>query len=106
MHVAVGHRLWWRAQRRSEVDFWAHWLAGAPGTEQWASDREASARCGGLHQWNVDALDKSLVVWNNAVRVDVGIAFAGRPHTTAWVSPDEVVARLVVTGTDGGPGAE
>jgi SAM-dependent methyltransferase len=40
LHSALGRRLVWRARKRSEVDFWADWLAGAPGTEQWASDRE------------------------------------------------------------------
>jgi SAM-dependent methyltransferase len=40
-HSRRGRRLLWRARKRSEVDFWADWLAGAPGTEQWASDREA-----------------------------------------------------------------
>src|SRR5215208_2859631 len=40
MHFGLGRRLWWRARKTSEVDFWAAWLAGAPGTEQWASDRE------------------------------------------------------------------
>jgi SAM-dependent methyltransferase len=40
MHVGLGRRLWWRGRRRSEVDFWAGWLTGAPGTEQWAGDRE------------------------------------------------------------------
>ncbi|HEX5468269.1 MAG TPA: methyltransferase domain-containing protein [Gaiellaceae bacterium] len=41
MHSRFGRRLWWRTRTRSEVDFWADWLAGAPGTEQWASDRES-----------------------------------------------------------------
>jgi SAM-dependent methyltransferase len=40
MHVRVGRRLWWRGRKRNEVDFWAGWLTGAPGTEQWADDRE------------------------------------------------------------------
>lgn len=40
MHVSFGRRLWWRGRKRSEVDFWAGWLTGAPGTEQWAADRE------------------------------------------------------------------
>ncbi len=40
MHVGLGRRLWWRGRRRNEVDFWAGWLTGAPGTEQWADDRE------------------------------------------------------------------
>lgn len=40
MFSAFGRRLWWRARKNDEVDFWAGWLAGAPGTEQWASDRE------------------------------------------------------------------
>src|SRR6266705_3528408 len=41
MHAGLGRRLWWRTRRSSEVDFWAGWLAGAPGTEEWASDRES-----------------------------------------------------------------
>jgi SAM-dependent methyltransferase len=40
MQVAVGRRLWWRGRKRNEIDFWARWLTGAPGTEQWADDRE------------------------------------------------------------------
>ena len=40
MRFGSGRRLWWRARRRDEVDFWWAWLTGAPGTEQWASDRE------------------------------------------------------------------
>jgi SAM-dependent methyltransferase len=40
MHLGVGRRLWWRTRKSSEVDFWAAWLNGAPGTEQWTSDRE------------------------------------------------------------------
>jgi SAM-dependent methyltransferase len=40
MHSGLGRRLWWRTRTSSEVDFWAGWLVGAPGTEQWASDRE------------------------------------------------------------------
>ena len=229
MHLGVGRRLWWRARKRSEVDFWRDWLIGAPGTEQWASDRESrldpqteirdsvvreeleriagehvsvldvgagpltslgyrypgktltivpvdpladaydrllrdagleppvrtipvtgeallehfgsrrfdvayadnsldhsadpvaiisnmvavvrpggvvilrhkrnegeSARYGGLHQWNFDADGDSLVVWNNAGRVDVGSVLDGRALTSAWISDNEVVARLVV----------
>jgi SAM-dependent methyltransferase len=228
MHFASGRRLWWRARRRQETTFWAAWLVGAPGTEEWASDREArlapdteirdplvraelersvaeeisildvgagpvtklgyrfpgktltivavdpladeydrlladagldppirtirvageellehfgshafdiacatnsldhsadpftiisnmvavvrpggivllrhkrnegeSARYGGLHQWNFDVVDESLVLWNNAVEVDVGSALGGRARTTAWISENEVIARLV-----------
>jgi SAM-dependent methyltransferase len=40
MHFGLGRRMWWRKGRSSEVDFWADWLVGAPGTEQWATDRE------------------------------------------------------------------
>ena len=40
MHVGIGRRLWWRGRKRNEIDFWARWLVGAPGTEQWADDRE------------------------------------------------------------------
>jgi SAM-dependent methyltransferase len=230
MHFGPGRRLWWRTRRSSEVDFWGDWLVGAPGTEEWASDRESrlapdtqirdplvraeleripaeevsildvgagpvtslgfrypgktltivpvdplaeeyerllrdadldppvrtirvagealvehfgsrrfdiayasnsldhsadplaiisnlaavvrtdgivllrhkrnegeSARYGGLHQWNFDVLDDSLVLWNNAVKVDVGSALEGRALTTAWISQGEVIARLVIS---------
>ena len=40
MHIGLGRRLWWRGRRRNEVEFWAGWLTGSPGTEQWAGDRE------------------------------------------------------------------
>jgi SAM-dependent methyltransferase len=40
MRMALGRRLWWRGRKRNEVDFWAGWLTGAPGTEQWAGDRK------------------------------------------------------------------
>lgn len=233
MHSGLGRRLWWRTRTSSEVDFWAGWLVGAPGTEQWASDREArldpdtnirdplvraelerspaeevsildvgagpvtwlgyrypgkkltivpvdpladeydrllrdakldppirtvrvagealaehfgarrfdiayatnsldhsadpftiisnmaavvrpggvvllrhkrnegdSAQYGGLHQWNFDVVDDGLVVWNNAVRVNVGAALEGRAVTTAWISEGEVIGRLVVSEAD------
>jgi SAM-dependent methyltransferase len=233
MHSGHGRRLWWRTRKSSEVDFWAGWLVGAPGTEQWASDREArlnpnteirdpivraelerspaeeisivdvgagpvtnlgfrypgkrltivavdpladeydrllrdadldppirtinvagealldhfgsrrfdiayannsldhsadpftiisnmaavvraggivllrhkrnegeSALYGGLHQWNFDVLDDSLVVWNNAAEVNVGSALEGRAVTKAWISENEVIARLVVSESD------
>jgi 2-polyprenyl-3-methyl-5-hydroxy-6-metoxy-1,4-benzoquinol methylase len=58
-----------------------------------------SARYGGLHQWNFDVVDGSLLLWNNAVEVDVGSALEGRALTTAWISEGEVVARLVVSGS-------
>jgi SAM-dependent methyltransferase len=44
MRSGWGRRFVWRMRTRSEVDFWAEWLAGAPGTEQWASDRDARLR--------------------------------------------------------------
>jgi SAM-dependent methyltransferase len=230
MHSGRGRRLWWRKRKSSEVDFWAAWLVGAPGTEEWASDRESrldpntqirdplvraelernpaedisildvgagpvtnlgfrypgktltivavdpladeyerllrdaqldppirtigvageallehfgsrrfdiayatnsldhsadpltiisnmaavvrtggivllrhkrnegqSALYGGLHQWNFDVDDDSLLVWNNAVEVNVGSALEGRALTTAWIEQDEVIARLVVS---------
>jgi SAM-dependent methyltransferase len=229
MHSGLGRRVWWRRQRTSEVDFWADWLAGAPGTEDWASDRESrlaadteihdplvraelernpaeeisildvgagpltrlgyrypgktltivpvdpladdyerllrdagleppirtipvageallqhfgssrfdiayasnaldhsadpvaiisnmvavvrpggvvllrhkrnegeSAGYGGLHQWNFDVVHGGLLVWNNAVEVNVGAAFEGRALTRAWIAQNEVVARLAV----------
>jgi SAM-dependent methyltransferase len=230
MHFGIGRRLVWRTRQGSEVDFWAGWLVGAPGTEEWASDREArlapdteivdpvvraelernpaeeisildvgagpvtklgfrypgkkltivavdpladeydrllhdagleppvrtirvageallehfgsrtfdiayatnaldhsadpftiisnmvavvrpggvvllrhkrnegeSARYGGLHQWNFDVVDDSLLVWNDAVEVNVGAALEGRAVATAWISDNEVLARLVVS---------
>lgn len=233
MHSGLGRRLWWRARTSSEVDFWAGWLVGAPGTEQWTSDRESrlapdtlirdplvraelernpaeeisildvgagpltmlgyrypgktltivpvdpladeyerllrdagldppirtirvageallehfgsrrfdiayasnaldhsadpftiisnmvavvrtggivllrhkrnegeSARYGGLHQWNFDVVDDSLLLWNSAVEVNVGAALEGRALTTAWISQAEVIARLVVSESD------
>jgi SAM-dependent methyltransferase len=66
-----------------------------------------SARYGGLHQWNFDAVDGSLLLWNNAVHVDVGSALEGRALTTACTAQPfhardgtDVVARLVVSGSD------
>lgn len=236
MHTRLGRRLWWRRGKGSEVDFWAGWLVGAPGTEQWASDREArlapdteirdpvvreelernpaqeisildvgagpvtwlgfrypgktltivpvdpladeydrllrdsgldppvrtisvageallehfgsrrfdiayasnaldhsadpltiisnmvalvraggvvilrhkrnegeSARYGGLHQWNFDAADGSLLLWNDAGEVDVGAGLEGRAVTTAWISNGEVIARLVVSDSAAAP---
>jgi SAM-dependent methyltransferase len=233
MRSGLGRRLWWRTRTSSEVDFWAGWLVGAPGTEQWASDREsrldpdteirdplvraelernpaeevsildvgagpvtwlgyrypgkkltivpvdpladeydrllrdakldppirtirvagealaehfgsrrfdiayatnaldhsadpftiisnmvavvrtggvvllrhkrnegASARYGGLHQWNFDVVGDGLVVWNEVVQVNVGSALEGRAMTTAWISEGEVIARLVVGESD------
>ncbi len=229
MHARIGRRLWWQGRKRNEVDFWAGWLTGAPGTEEWAEDREGrlnpetqirdpvvraeldripaqevsildvgagpltwlgyrypgkkltivpvdpladdydrllrdagleppvrtirvageallerfspasfdiafatnaldhsadpltiisnmvaavrpggvvilrhkrnegqSARYSGLHQWNFDAVDGGLLLWNEAAEVDVGSALAGLAETTAWLEEHEVVARLVV----------
>jgi SAM-dependent methyltransferase len=229
VRLRIGRRLWWRGRRRSEVAFWAGWLAGAPGTEQWAGDRKErlnpdteirdpivraelgqipaeevtildvgagpltwlgyrypgktvtivavdplaadydrllaeagleppvrtidvagenllnyfrpasfdiayatnaldhsadplriisnmvavvrpggvvilrhkrnegqSARYSGLHQWNFEAADGHLLLWNEAAEVDVGSAIDGRAETTAWLEAHEVVARLLV----------
>jgi SAM-dependent methyltransferase len=60
-----------------------------------------SARYGGLHQWNFDAVDGSLLLWNNAVEVNVSAALEERAATTAWTGQDEVIARLVVAESDG-----
>jgi SAM-dependent methyltransferase len=231
MHWGPGRRFWWQRRRKSEVDFWAGWRVGAPGTEEWESDRESrlspdteitdplmreelerlpaeevsildvgagpvtklgfrypgktltivpvdpladdydrllreanlrppvrtirvagealldhfgsasfdiayasnsldhsadplaivanmtavvrpggvvllrhkrnegeSARYGGLHQWNFDVAGERLILWNNAVEVDVGSRLEGRARTTAWISENEVLARLVVGG--------
>ena len=230
MHSGIGRRLWWRTRKSSEVDFWEAWLVGAPGTEEWSSDRESrlapdteirdplvraelernpaeeisildvgagpltalgyrfpgktltivpvdpladeyerllhdaeldppihtirvagetllehfgsrkfdiayatnsldhsadpftiisnmiavvraggvvllrhkrnegeSARYGGMHQWNFDVVDDSLLLWDNAVEVNVGSELEGRAVTTAWISQGEVIARLVVS---------
>ena len=59
-----------------------------------------SAHYGGLHQWNFDVDDGRLVVWNDAVRTDVGAALDGRAETTAWTEDHEVVARLAVRESD------
>ena len=233
MQSGLGRRILWRTRKGSEVDFWADWLVGAPGTEQWAGDRESrlapdtqirdplvraeldrspageisildvgagpvtglgfrypgktlkivavdplaeeyerllreagldppirtirvagealverfgpnsfdiayasnaldhsadpltiisnmaavvraggivllrhkrnegeSARYWGLHQWNFDVVGDSLLVWNNAVEVNVGSALEVRALTTAWISDGEVIARLVVNDSD------
>jgi SAM-dependent methyltransferase len=230
MHARLGRRLWWRGRKKNEIAFWAGWLTGAPGTEQWAADREQrlspeteirdpvvraelernpaeevsildvgagpltwlgyrypgkrltivpvdpladeydlllraagleppirtirvagedllerfgpesfdiayatnaldhsadplaiisnmvtvvrpggtvilrhkrnegqSARYSGLHQWNFDAVDDNLLLWNEAVEVNVGSALAGDAATTAWLEDNEVIARLVVS---------
>jgi len=60
-----------------------------------------SARYGGLHQWNFDVVDGRLLVWNNAVEVNVSAALEGRAATTAWTAQGEVIARLVVRESDG-----
>ncbi len=40
MHSRLGRRLWWQTRgRRSELAFWGAWLVGAPGAEEWESDR-------------------------------------------------------------------
>lgn len=233
MHFEVGRWVWWRTRQRSEVDFWADWLVGAPGAEEWTSDRDSrldpeteirdplvraeldrnpaeqisildvgagpltalgfrhpgksltivavdpladeydrllrgaeldppirtvgvagedllvhfgsdrfdiayavnsldhsadpftiifnmvavvrpggtvllrhkrnegeSARYGGLHQWNFDVVDDGLLLWNNAVEMNVGLALEGRAVTTAWISEHEVIGRLVVNESD------
>lgn len=227
--AGAGRRLVWRARRKSEVDFWADWLVGAPGTEEWSRDREQrldptieirdplvreelerltsdevsildvgagpltslgyrypgrtvtivpvdplahdydrllaeagldpplrtlgvageelverfglgsfdiayaansldhsadplqiianmvsvvrvggvvllrhkrnegqSARYGGLHQWNFDAANGRLRLWNDTAEIDVGAALGERAALTAQLSGAEVVARLVV----------
>jgi len=59
-----------------------------------------SARYGGLHQWNFDAADGRLRLWNDAAEIDVGDALGERTASTAQISGAEVVARLVVTRPD------
>jgi SAM-dependent methyltransferase len=53
----------------------------------------------GLHQWNFDVVEGSLIFWNNAIRVDVSAGLGGRAVVEAWVEQDEVTARLVVGGS-------
>jgi len=55
------------------------------------------ARYGGLHQWNFDVVDDRLRLWNGAVERDIASALEGRAVTTAWISENEAIARLVVT---------
>lgn len=55
-----------------------------------------SARYGGLHQWNFDAVRGRLLLWNDSVEIDVTAALEGRAALTAWISDTEVVARLAV----------
>jgi hypothetical protein len=59
-----------------------------------------SARYGGLHQWNFDAVDDDLVLWNEVVQVNVASELEGRAVTTAWILEGEVIARLVVSDSD------
>lgn len=239
MRFGPGRRLWWRARKRDEVQFWSAWLVGAPGTEQWSADREArlapdteirdplvreelerspdeeisildvgagpvtslgfrypgkaltivpvdpladeydrllrdagldppirtirvageallerfgsgrfdiayacnaldhsadplriisnmvavvrpggvvllrhkrnegeQARYGGLHQWNFDVAGGSLLLWNDAARLDVGAALAERADTAAWTSPGEAIARLLVREAQSPRGAD
>jgi SAM-dependent methyltransferase len=51
---------------------------------------------GGLHQWNFDARDDRLVLWNEAIEIDVGKALERRATASAWREEHEVIARLVV----------
>jgi hypothetical protein len=53
-----------------------------------------------MHQWNFDVVDDSLLLWDNAVEVNVGSELEGRAVTTAWISQGEVIARLVVSESD------
>jgi SAM-dependent methyltransferase len=48
----------------------------------------------GLHQWNFDCVEGALIFWNNATRLDVGAAVAGRGTTEAWIEDGEVLARI------------
>jgi hypothetical protein len=56
--------------------------------------RAKSARYLGLHHWNFDVADNSLLLWNNVGVVNVGSALAERAATSAWIAQNEVVARL------------
>lgn len=56
----------------------------------------ASARYGGLHQWNFDVVDGNLVLWNGAVQTNVGAALVDRATTTAWIDDDQAIGRLAV----------
>jgi SAM-dependent methyltransferase len=56
-----------------------------------------SARYSGLHQWNFDAVDNGLLLWNEAVEVNVGSALGGRATTAAWLEDNEVVTHLLVS---------
>src|SRR4029079_8411660 len=45
-----------------------------------------SARYGGLHQWNFDAAEGRLRLWNDAAEIDVGDALGERVALTASIS--------------------
>jgi SAM-dependent methyltransferase len=50
----------------------------------------------GLHQWNFDVAGGNLILWNNAVRVNITAELEGRAEVEAWVEHDEVIVRIVV----------
>ena len=54
----------------------------------------------GLHQWNFDLVDGDLVLWNDAVEVNVGRALRGQATVDVWIENGreqaQVLARLVV----------
>ncbi len=62
-----------------------------------------SAGYWGMHLWNFDVVDDAFLVSNNAVEVNVGSALKRLAVTTAWISENDVIARLVVTDADDGP---
>ena len=59
-----------------------------------------TARYGGLHQWNFDAAEGRLRLWNDAAEIDVGDALGERVALTASISGQEVVAHLLVARSD------
>jgi SAM-dependent methyltransferase len=64
MHLRLGRRLWWHGRKRNEIEFWAGWLTGAPGTEQWTADR--------LERMNPETEIRDPVVCNELDRLPGG----------------------------------
>jgi SAM-dependent methyltransferase len=59
-----------------------------------------SAGYGGLHQWNFDVADDALRLWNSAMEVNVGSELQDCATTTAWISENDVIARVVAHQSD------
>src|SRR4029453_8859818 len=50
-----------------------------------ARNEGETQRYEGLHQWNFDVVDNDLVVWNNAVQVNVSRELRDRAAVESWI---------------------